>query len=177
LVAVTRTIVVTTPRLDVRLWRPDEAAALHAILGDPVTMHAWPAPLELPAAQTWIEAGLDRFTRNGTARFALERREDGALIGDAGLVPTQVAGRDILDLGYIVHYPYWRLGFGFEAVSALVRYAFDTLHMPAVHAHMATDNVASYRLAEKLGMRPIDEFPHERDRGKTHRLYELRAGP
>lgn len=168
------TIAVATERLDLRLWRPDEAEVLHAILGDPITMRAWPRPLTLEEAQGWIERGLQRFPRNGTARFALTRRADGVPIGDAGLVPTTAAGREILDLGYIVHHPYWRHGYGYEAATALIDYAFERLGAPAVHAHMATDNVASFGLAEKLGMHAIDEFRHDADRGKVHRLYELR---
>jgi RimJ/RimL family protein N-acetyltransferase len=167
-------IVTATPRLDIRVWDEAELPDLHAIVSDPVTMRAWPEPFHLVRTQRWMIGRREEFEERGTGRWALVRRDDGAFIGDAGLVPATVAGRSILDLGYIVHHPYWRQGYGFEAASALVRYAFETLDAPAVHAHMALDNTASWTLAEKLGMRAVGEFPHEGDRGKMHRLYELR---
>ena len=87
------TVVTATPRLFIRLWRPDEVEALHAILGDPLTMHAWPEPYDLERVRRWIAGGDEEFARRGTGRWALERKADGALIGDAGLVPSTAAGR------------------------------------------------------------------------------------
>jgi RimJ/RimL family protein N-acetyltransferase len=143
------------------------------MIGDPLTMHAFPEPFDLPRAERWIAVSAEEFARRGTGRWALVRSADGAFVGDAGLMPATAGGRTILDLGYIVHHPFWRQGYGYEAATALVRYAFEQLDAPVVHAHMALDNTASWSLAEKLGMTPVDEFPFERNRGKMHRLYAL----
>ena len=162
-----------TERLDLRLWDADDVDALHAIIGDPVTMYAWPEPFDRPTSARWIDLVTASYGKDGTSRFALVRRTDGTTLGDAGVLHALAAGREILDLGYIVHHPYWRQGYAFEAASALAQYAFEVLEAPAVHAHMALDNPASIAVAEKLGMAPVTEFAHERDRGKTHRLYQL----
>jgi RimJ/RimL family protein N-acetyltransferase len=166
--------VIVTGRLIVRSWLPGEEPLLHAVIGDAVTMHAWPAPLDAAQASRWVEVSRAAFARDGTGRFALVSRASGEIVGDARLVRATIPAGDVLDIGWIVHHPFWRRGYGYEAAAALRRYAFAQLGEPAVHAHMADDNAASWRLAEKLGMERLDDFPWERDRGKIHRLYVSR---
>jgi 8-oxo-dGTP diphosphatase len=54
-------------------------------------------------------------------------------------------------LGYWIGRPYWRRGYGTQAVAWLVNYAFRSFPQHVVGAGVFDDNVASRRLLEKLG--------------------------
>ena len=57
------------------------------------------------------------------------------------------------ELGWVLDPAHHGRGYGFEAVSELVRYAFDDLGLRRVVANAFLDNTASVRLMERLGMR------------------------
>lgn len=163
--------VLETPRLRLRHYREDDGVALFAILGDPVTMAMWPAPFTREGVAAWIARNRDRYRANGFGRYAVCDRADDALIGDCGIVPAEMAGRSVYDLGYIVHHSRWGRGLALEAARAVMTFAFETLGLPALHANMAEDHHASRRLAERLGMTVVDTFVNPRNRNRTTLLY------
>ena len=55
------------------------------------------------------------------------------------------------EIGYGIAPAYWRQGYMFEAVSALLAFAFDTLAMNRLEADIDPRNTASARSLEKLG--------------------------
>ncbi len=57
------------------------------------------------------------------------------------------------ELGYILHSGYWHQGYAYEAVAAFLEYAFYNLNIHRIIARCDTNNVASWRLLEKLGFR------------------------
>ncbi len=62
------------------------------------------------------------------------------------------------ELGWIVNKRYWGHGFAYEGAMALIQ--FCTQHMGTTHfvAHCDTENVASYKTMEKLGMVRTGEY-------------------
>lgn len=56
------------------------------------------------------------------------------------------------ELGWIINKKYWKLGIGHEAASALVDYAVREFHIKHFIAHCDAENMASYKIMEKLGM-------------------------
>ncbi len=71
------------------------------------------------------------------------------------------------ELGWIVNKKYWRQGFAYEAADALMKYFVE--HMGITHfvAHCDAENVASYRVMEKLGMKKTGEWGGRRNRFAT----------
>lgn len=76
------------------------------------------------------------------------------------------------EIGWIVNKEYWRNGFACEAAQALVRYFTD--HMGTRHfiAHCDTENTASYRVMEKLGMVRTGEYGGRRNRAAAQDSFE-----
>jgi ribosomal-protein-alanine N-acetyltransferase len=58
-----------------------------------------------------------------------------------------------LEVGYILARPYWRQGLMTEAMRAFVGFCFDVLETHRIEAAIEPSNVASIRLAERLGFR------------------------
>ncbi|MBW4422915.1 MAG: GNAT family N-acetyltransferase [Nostoc desertorum CM1-VF14] len=79
---------------------------------------------------------------------------DSTLIGDLGFIgkPDQTG---TVEMGYEVLSAYRQQGFVFEAVEALVDFAFTQPELKRIIAHSPDDHVASIRILEKLGMQQI----------------------
>jgi ribosomal-protein-alanine N-acetyltransferase len=157
-------IVFETERLRVRHWTPEDESTLLPIVSDPVTMRFWERPFDREQTRAWLERSIAGYEENGFGRWAVERRDDGALLGDAGLLPMEVDGRPEIDLGYIVHHPFWRQGFAVEVATGIVRHAFRTLEVDRLVANMAEDHAGSRAVAEKIGMRLESTFLNPRNR-------------
>ena len=166
-------IVAETPRTVLREYQDDDLMSLHVILSDSITMQFWPAPFTPEATTGWIERQIHSYAERGYGRWSVIDKQSGDQIGDVGFLFTEVNGQPEIDLGYIIHYPYWRQGFAFETTSACLEYARAHLPITRVVANMAHDHLASKRVAEKLGMRFAGEFLNPRNRHIRTLLYTL----
>lgn len=83
--------------------------------------------------------------------WALIHKETGELIGRAGISNRELKGFIELELGYMIAVPYQRQGYGFEVCSEIIRYAKDKFGFDTIHCFIQKNNIASIKLAEKLG--------------------------
>jgi [ribosomal protein S5]-alanine N-acetyltransferase len=84
-------------------------------------------------------------------------------------------------LGYWLEQSAWGHGFAFEAATAAVNFAFETVGLSKLRAAHAFENGASGGVLRKLGFRPLDSvqrFSHSRREDIIQRRYilTLRAG-
>jgi RimJ/RimL family protein N-acetyltransferase len=56
-------------------------------------------------------------------------------------------------IGYEIAPRYWGKGYATEAARAMVAFGFGELRLHRIWARCVADNVASYRVLEKVGMR------------------------
>jgi [ribosomal protein S5]-alanine N-acetyltransferase len=55
------------------------------------------------------------------------------------------------EIGYVLHPSYWNKGFMREAISAVITYAFETMHLHSLEAIINPENGASAKVLEKQG--------------------------
>jgi RimJ/RimL family protein N-acetyltransferase len=133
--------------------------ALHLIFADPKVMASFGGQLFSRAQmEQWLQRNLDHQTRFGYGLFSVILKTKGALIGDCGLEQMDVDGQSIAELGYDFRSAYWNQGFATEAAIAVRDYAFDVLQLPELISLIRVGNIASKRVAEKIGMKCISEF-------------------
>ena len=164
---------IETPRTIIRPYTEADSALIAPIFADPITMVFWPQPLSEDATAAWVRRASASFPVTGLGRMLVELREGGAPIGDCGIVEAEIDGRREYDLGYIIHHPYWRQGYGIECARACLEYGIHTLGLRRIVANMAHDHVASARVAERLGMRREASFHNPRNRNILTYLYVL----
>lgn len=74
---------------------------------------------------------------------------------------------DTGELGWIINKGYWGNGFACEAAKALINYVKAKIKVSRFLAHCDTENAASYRVMEKLGMSRTGELGGRRNRSAS----------
>lgn len=164
---------ITTTRTILRPYTPADVAQIAPILGDPTTMAFWPQPLDLAAAASWVERSITAYATHGLGRWLICTRTTGAVIGDCGVLPITLEGATEWDLGYIVHYPFWRQGYALECAQAYIAAVRQAGQIPTLIANMPADHIASWRTAEALGFQYERSFANPRNRNILTRIYRL----
>jgi len=83
--------------------------------------------------------------------MAIVEKEMGKFVGSCGMAPVDLEPGEI-QIFYVILPEYQGRGFASEAAAGLVEYAFLNLGVERLFASMATENAASVKVAEKLGM-------------------------
>lgn len=79
---------------------------------------------------------------------------------------------DTGELGWIINKHYWGNGFAYEAARALIDYAKTEFKVNRFLAYCDTENIASYKLMEKLGMRRTGEWGGRRNKSASEDSFE-----
>jgi ribosomal-protein-alanine N-acetyltransferase len=148
-----------TDRLILRPMVEDDVEALLLVFSDPNVMASFGGILfDRSMMERWVRRNLDHQDRHGYGLFSVIHRETDELIGDCGLEHMEVDGKPEVEIGYDIRSDYWNRGLASEAATAVRDFAFDALHLPRVISLIRPANVASERVAEKVGMRPEKEI-------------------
>jgi len=87
------------------------------------------------------------------SQFAVILRDNKTLIGYCGFFHQHVNGADEIEIGYRLRADHWNKGLATEAATAVRDHAFRDLSLGCVISLIHPENVASRRVAEKIGMR------------------------
>jgi len=161
-----------TQRLILREMRPADVESLHRLFSDPLLMRFWPVFTRVETEQ-WVEANRRRYTQDGFGLWAVTLKDRDEAIGDCGIVRHEVEGRMETGIGWHLLREHWRHGFATEAAAASRDYAFDCLGVQRLVASIHPDNLASCRVAERIGMTLLRQFRHWRG---LRLLYGLERG-
>jgi RimJ/RimL family protein N-acetyltransferase len=139
----------STPRLLLRRFRPDDADDLYEYLSDPRTYRFEPGD---PLARA--QAGQRAAEMAASLDFwAVALHSTGKVIGQIYLKQIEPPEHLTCELGYVLNPAYQRQGYGAEAAAALVRQALTAGGMHRVVAHCNPENTASWALLERIGFR------------------------
>ena len=95
----------------------------------------------------------------GWGIWLMVHRTERVVVGDLGFKgKPDHAG--MVEIGYSVVPAYRRQGYAFEAVQALVGWAFAQPGVSRITAECSPDNAPSIRILEKLGMRRLETGGH-----------------
>jgi len=87
--------------------------------------------------------------------FAIVHQESDELLGNCGLLETDLVQRTA-ELGiFIGEKKYRGLGYGTEAIGLLLDFAFNLLNLHSVYLRVRSFNQAGYRCYQKVGFKEI----------------------
>ncbi|MFJ6571718.1 GNAT family N-acetyltransferase [Streptomyces sp. NPDC091292] len=167
---------ITTSRLVLRRWRPEDIAPLAAISGDPVVMR-WIGNGSVRSPEQ-TRAGVEAMERawdtQGFGLFAVELRETGQLVGFTGLsVPDYLPQLlPSVEIGWRLGRAFWGRGLATEAALAALRFGLADRGLDRIVSVAQEDNGASERVMSKLGMR-LDRELVDPSCGRRVRVYAV----
>lgn len=157
---------IETERLILRRPRLDDAADLAVAYGDPETVRyiGDGSTATLAEVEEGIAHWLTRWEANGLGLCALERREDGRVLGRAGFLVWDTAvwepstfaeagERAQVEIGWMLAREHWGRGYATEAALALRDWAIAERGLMRLISLIRPGNEASIRVAERIGER------------------------
>ena len=142
--------ILTTPRLLLREFAPEDAPALCALNSDPEVMkYTGDAPFASVGEAEDFVRGYDHYREHGYGRWSVILRATGEFIGWCGLAFNEAKQ---VDLGFRFARKHWGKGYATESARAVLAYGFGELALAEVIGRAARANTASIRVLEKLGM-------------------------
>ncbi|WP_176466539.1 GNAT family N-acetyltransferase [Terribacillus saccharophilus] len=146
---------IETDRLLIRPYTTEDMHFLESLVSDPqvVRFIGNGRPRTKEGARLFFNWNLSHMKAD--QQFGLQvlvEKVSGESIGHAGLVPQEVDGVTELEVGYWIAPAFWGKGFASEAAAAFRDIALEQLNKNRIIALIYPDNIASCRVAEKLGM-------------------------
>jgi len=139
-----------TERLILRKYKEDDFAAVHSYgscAENLIYMQFGPNSDE--DTEKFINRAIAEGKREPCKEYmyAVVLKENGRLIGGCEI------SIDRGHLGWILHRDYWKQGYGTELGRELLQFGFEELGIRRISATCDAENVGSFRVMEKIGMR------------------------
>ncbi|MGB0102168.1 MAG: GNAT family N-acetyltransferase [Nocardioides sp.] len=158
---------IDTERLQIRLWRHEDAERLLDIQsrvevmrwlgdGEPVLMK------DLAEAHAKVDRYAELCASAPLGIWAVERRSDGVVVGTVLLVTLPNDEHGEVEIGWHLHPDSWGHGYASEAARALLRHGFEG-GLPEILAVTHLDNHPSQAVMGRIGLAP---------RGVTDKWYD-----
>ncbi len=147
-----------TARLAIRSFDYSDADAWIAMVNDPEVRRFLP-PGPDPTMETFeraIESRLAMERDIGCGMWAVDELSTGTFIGQRGLRPANSIDSDAgteIDLAYHFTTVSWNMGYATEAASAVLARGLGPIGLDTIMAVVVPENVGSWRVMEKVGMR------------------------
>ena len=151
------------------------------ISGDARVMEFFPATLTEEQTKGFIGRNHQQMEKYGHCYFATELRDSGRMIGFIGLAYQDYDAHftPCVDIGWRLHPDVWGQGLATEGAQACMDFALHELKLPEVVAVAVSQNTASIRVMEKIGMTYDSSFDHpelaQRPDLKTCVLYRMKG--
>ncbi len=145
-----------TERLILRDWRADDWPRFFAVTNTPAVMRWIGGVLDESGLAAQRERVESCAAQHGHCFWAVERKEDGELLGFCGLKRADAPGSTVTgmpEIGWRLREDAWGQGYAKEAAMASLGLAFDRFGAEEVVALTIAENTASWGLMERLGMR------------------------
>ncbi|PRY23694.1 RimJ/RimL family protein N-acetyltransferase [Aliiruegeria haliotis] len=137
-----------TARLILRAQRVDDFEPFAAMLA--TDRSRWMGgPCTRRDSWLWFASDSGAWSLMGTGGWTIERREDGAVLGQIGCNKPDFFPET--ELGWMLYEGFEGRGYAFEAAAAARDWAFGTRGLPTLVSYISPDNLGSIRLAERLG--------------------------
>ena len=150
-------IIFETPRLILRRFTEADAPLIFQLNSDPdIVKYVHERVLQSEdEARTIITNIILTQYEKKLGRWAMFSKAGNDFIGWCGLKHLPEKGE--IDLGYRLNKKYWGKGYATESATHTLEYGFNVLQIPLITGKAHTENIASLKILEKIGMKFIGE--------------------
>ena len=147
-------VILETNRLVLRHLVMDDLDELFALYRDPEIRRYFPEGVlnfeETKEELEWHMNGHPRHPELGL--WATIHKETGKFIGRCGLLPWQIDEKLEVEIAYLLDKSFWHQGLATEAAEGILTYGFEQLNLSRLICLIDPENIASQRVAERIGM-------------------------
>jgi len=163
-------VTLQTDRLILRMLRESDIDAYAEMCGDPETMRHIGDGQPLSRSMAWRNLAMmvGHWSLRGYGLWAAEERSSGAFVGRIGFWNPD--GWPGFEIGWMLHRSYWGRGYATEGARAALEYGFTELREPQIISLIHPENLASIRVADRLGERLVGT---EELIGRTSLVYRI----
>lgn len=151
-------MILETVRLQLREMDSSDTEALSSILQDENVMYAYNGAFNNEETTAWMQKQLNRYKTFGFGLWGVFLKETGEMIGQCGITMQEYNAVQVPEIGYLFALKYWHNGYATEAAVACREYGFNVLHFSTLYSIIRDSNVASQKVALRIGMVPIDNI-------------------
>lgn len=168
---------IRTPRLRLRNWCSKDAPAYAQLCRSAGVMRF----LGGVQSQNELLDDLNYFSelgKSGLTYWALERIEDGAILGFCGAIRVEEEDTPVRcewEMGWRLGAAYWGQGYAYDAAVAVLHSLFEEWNFERVVCRIDSENRNSRKLAERLGFIDKPARRHEGDVDQLICVYEMTA--
>ena len=148
-------MIIKSKRLEIRFVNISDLKSIHSLLTLPETdkFNTLGLPKNLEVTKSFLDDWMKLMQKERITNytFTIIDKQSGKFIGLFGLN----LGRKIYKSGEVWYklYPnFWGKGFATESLNCMLSFCFKDLKLHRIEAGCAVDNIASYKVMEKVGM-------------------------
>lgn len=164
-------IIIETQRLLLRTFTIDDAQLIYELNTDPdVTKFTGDSVRDITQAnEVLAKSIIPQYEKYGHGRWAVLVKPGLEFIGWCGLKSRPE--RSEVDLGYRFKKDSWGRGYATESARACLDHGFKKLHLPRIVGRAMPENIASWRVLEKIGMQYIGEEFIDHHMARTYEAF------
>ena len=153
---------IVTPRLSLRRFTLDDLDVLDSLATDARVMEFLGGVKDRAATEAMLRVRILEYygQHPGLGIWATVERASGRCVGFHVL--NHIQGETDIQVGYALFTDAWGKGYATEMTKGVLRYGFDTLHLPVIAAITSMGNTVSQHVLRKAGLRRNGErlFAH-----------------
>lgn len=108
------------------------------------------------------------YNENGYGRWAVIRKSSTEFLGWCGLKYDK--SKDETDIGFRFFERNWNRGLATESAAACLQYGFNQLHLEKIVGRAMSENIASIKVLQKLGLTFDKEFDFNGHKGVIYSI-------
>lgn len=166
---------ITTERLTLRKIKRSDYEEMKIILQDEKLMLVgWGKTYSDEEVQVWIDKIIEQYEDFGYSYYLAVEKSTNVVIGIMGILPVNIKETDYIEIAYILKQESWGNGYAIEGIKACVDYIFNVLNADKYIAQVIPENTSSSKIAERLGMKVIDDYMrYHNGKDVFHLIYTL----
>ncbi|MDZ5783282.1 GNAT family N-acetyltransferase [Marinococcus luteus] len=142
-----------TSRLRLRALRYSDLEDIYEYASNPLVSRnvLWDTHRSRGETKDFLDITMNSYKYGDRAPFGIERKDSGKVIGTIDFVHWD-RGHANGEIGYTLAPDHWNQGFGSEAAREIIRFGFEDMGLHRIEARCFTENTASAKVMEKVGM-------------------------
>ncbi len=168
---------IETERLILRKITADDVNDIfeYASVPEVTTFVLWETHKSKQDSLDFIKVALEQFENNLSIIWGIKIKSEKKLIGSIDLRDWNTIHK-CGEVGYVISKKYWNKGYVSEAMKVVIKFGFKELHLNRIEAHCEEENIGSWKVMEKCGMKyegTLREKVFIKERFRSMKMYSI----